>query len=93
MTFVGRYPWEYVKTIPADDLCLTLAESKKRRNDELLFYRWVLGHYDYEMSLDDFKKALQPHPKRSATSIMQDTYGYIDQFNQGFRKVDINGNI
>ena len=93
MTFAGRYPWEYFSSIPADDACMTLMEAKNRRNDDMIFYRWILGHYDYEMSLEDFKAALRPHEKRSEESILKDTFGYIEQFNQGFKQVDINGNI
>lgn len=94
MTIAGSYPWEYFIDLPADDACITLLEAKKRRNDELLFTRWIVGHYDYEMSLEDFKSKLQPHQKRSAKSILKDVNGYIEQFSQGIRKVEaLDGNI
>lgn len=94
MTFMGKYPWEYIKSIPTDDVCITLLEAKKRRNDELLYTRWIIGHYDFEMSFDDFKSKLQPKQKKSAQSIIKDVDGYISQFNQGIRKVEsLDGNI
>ena len=94
MTFTGRYPWEYINSIPMEDVCITLLEAKKRRNDELLYTRWIVGHYDFEMSFDDFKSKLQPKQKRSTRAILEDVDGYIEQFNQGMRKVEsLDGNI
>jgi len=94
MMFAGAYPWEYFLSIPMEDACITLLEAKKRRNDELLFARWIIGHYDYEVSLDEFKNELKPKPKRSAQSILQEVDGYIEQFSShGVTRVDqLDGN-
>ena len=76
-----------------EDACLTLLEAKKKETEDLLFERWVIGHYDYEQSFEEFKKQFEIKRKRSTKSIMKEVNGYIEQFNQGFKKVDINGNI
>ena len=76
-----------------EDACLTLLEAKKKETEDLLFRRWITGHYDYEQSFEGFKKQFEIKRKRSTKSIMKEVNGYIEQFNQGFRKVDINGNI
>jgi len=89
MTLTGSYPWDYFMSIPTEDACITLLEGKKRRNDELLFTRWVNSHSDYEMSFEDFKRQLTPRPKKSKKAILDEVNGYITQFSNGIKKVDL----
>lgn len=73
---------------------MTLIVAKNRRNEELLFSRWVSGHYDYEATFEQFKKELYAVRPRSAKSIIREVNSLAPYFKAGIKKVNIeDGNL
>lgn len=49
--------------------------------------RWI--PYQEAISFDDFKRDLMPGPQKPTEEILKDVEGYIDIFNNGLNKVDM----
>lgn len=39
-------------------------EAYKKKADEDIYLRWIIGHYDYESTLDEFKRELNVDKQR-----------------------------
>lgn len=50
----------------------------KKRNDDLIFQRWIAGP-QYQMSLDEFKHRLLPAKARSDAEIMDEVYAAFEK--------------
>lgn len=64
-----------------------LVDARKKDLDDKLFIRWI--PYQEAISFDDFKRDLMPGPQKPTEEILKDVEGYIDIFNNGLNKVDM----
>ena len=51
----------------------------RKRNDDLIFQRWISGTWQYEMSLEEFKTKLTPQRVRSEEEILNDVYAAFEK--------------
>jgi len=91
LTITAKYPWEYVKGLSADDFCDILLRGKDEKEKDRLFFRWCLlevHNMGEPINFEDYIDQFRPKKSPPTKEILADTYKIIEQFNQGFKKVD-----
>lgn len=88
MRYAGSYPasfWE----LRAADCCAIFLQARERETEERLFFRWIVGGYQYELSLDEFRMKLRPSNESAADIVARVAKDFDRAFANGYKKVTL----
>lgn len=63
--------------------------AHEKRSEDMLYQRWIVGGYHFEMSFPEFKERLMPKPEKPEQEILEDVKRILDGMGKGEQRGNI----